>query len=236
MDKIFSLIYKFIKKYTTGAPFIIWAAGGLAVAIFVIIFRHRPEIQFDRLSYVIAISSIWFVASDMAKKKNLFNKHLHFVIDSFFYLATFFLFVYFTGGHKSSLLFVFFFGAISAPLFSTVLETFIFTIFLSAANISIHFLPGDAVDSYSIAASVLQAFFYFIIAGIIKYELAKVEKIEKEKRLMAEKSAEELKKKVVEKTGELIRKNKDLQSFNNATVDRELKMAELKKEINRIKK
>jgi hypothetical protein len=272
MKKILNSILKFLNKYTTGVPFIIWSVGCTAVGVFVIIFRNSPNFQFDKLIYLLAISPIYFIVSDILKKREFFHRRIHFIIDSIFYLTVLSAFVFFTGGYKSDLYFVFFLGVISAPLFGTIAETIIFTVALSSASFYVHYISHYSFHGYELGVIITQSFFYFLIAGVIKFSLEMARRAEAEKRFnletikndlelqVAERTKQlanvnvelEIKVKertselehlragleetVVKRTFELEKKVDELERLNKLTIDRELRMIELKREVAGLKK
>jgi len=278
----FKSIIKIFKDYTSGVPFLLFMAGGIAVGTFLFIFRNHSNFQFDKLISIIIISAFWIVFSDIAKKREMINRRLHFIFDSIAYLLFYSLIIYFTGGYSGGLFFLFFLATISAPLFGTIIETIIFLIALSAVTYFVYifnnFIIGEPVSAYHSGILILQSSLYFIIAGVNKYFLEKIKGDEKEKRTLVEKFAEkcteevkiktqgleeaqkqlknintELEKRVVERTAELEKlknnlekmveertkeleeKVKELERFQSLTIGREMKMIELKKEIEKIK-
>lgn len=275
-------IIKIFKDYTSGFPFLLFVTGGVAVGTFIFIFRNHENFQFDKLAYIVIISAFWVVFSDIAKKRKIINQHLHFVFDSIVYLLLYSSIIYFTGGYEGGLFFLFFLATVSAPLFGTIIETFIFIIFLSATTFFIHsfdhLIKGEIIDNYGTGLILLQIVLYFIIAGVNKYFLERIKTDEQEKRVLIEKFAKEcteevkiktqglkeaqeqlkninielekrvvertaeleelknnLEKRVEERTKELGEKVKELERFQSLMVGREIKMIELKKEVEKLK-
>lgn len=173
MTQLVKKIWTLIDRYTTGVPFIIWGAYGTAIVVFAIIFRNYPGVNFQNLKYILLFSSCWLIVSDIIKKKEIFNPHAHFIVDSLVYLATFSGLVYFTNGMEGHLTFVFALIAVSAPLFGTVIETFMILIWSTFASVGVNALlrykHGTSLDAYHIGVMILVCLFYFVIAGTIKY-------------------------------------------------------------------
>ena len=242
-------------------------------------FRNGEHIDFNKLKYVILISAVWIVGSDILKKRGVLNKTLHFIIDSIVYISLYTSIVYFSGGVVGGLDFVVFLGAVSAPFFGSNLQTVIFLIALGGARYFVFYFNSPEIDAYHGAQISLEVLLYFIMAGVIRYSLVLANKLEIEKRALAEKFVEEckeevkiktrgleeaqkrlenvnveLEKKVTERTAELMKlkenlektveertkelqvKLEELERFHDLTVGREMKMIELKKEIEKLKK
>ncbi len=264
MRKIFKTIADFINEYTSGFVFVLWFVAGLAVAAFIFIFRNEPYIQFDKLKYVIIFSAFWFVFSDIAKKRKFFPKLFNFILDSIVHVPIFGLIIYFTNGFEGGLYFVLFLATISAPLFAGLVEMVIFLVFLSVATFSIFYFTDErAINAYHTGIILLQIIFFFIIAGLNKFLLEKITATEIEEKLLAEKIVKECKEEVRVKTGileENIKKMKEADAileesnkkitelnaglqeklaeserFKDLAVGREIKMMELKREIEKLK-
>jgi hypothetical protein len=228
MKRIFPTIVKFITDHTSGVPFMIWSIGGMAVATFLFVFRDRELIQFDKIIYIIIVSIVWFVVSDIIKKKEVFNKRIYFIIDSIFYLFIFGSIIYLSGGFKSNLFFIFFLSAISIPFFTTSFGTFIFLFFVTILNYLIyHYMNGRTVNLYNTGIIILMGIFYFLVAGMVKFF-----QIEHFKKIEEIKKAEHTKSVLIKK---LHKKIEELERFHRLTIGRELKMIELKKEIKKLK-
>ncbi len=278
MRKLFLAVKKIITEYTSGLPLFLWTIAGIGIGIFIFLFRNHGYINFDKLKYIILISAIWIIGSDILKKRRVLNKTFHFIADSVIYISLYMSIVYFSGGISGGLGFVFFLGAVSAPFFGSNLQTIIFLIALGTARYFIFYLTSLEIDAYYNAKIILEILLYFIMAGVIRFSLMLVNKLEIEKRVQAEKFVEEcreevkiktqgldeaqkqlknvnieLEKKVLERTAELegLKNNlekmveertkeleekvKELERFQGLMVGREIKMIELKKEIEKLK-
>ncbi|MBI4812417.1 hypothetical protein HY798_03195 [Candidatus Falkowbacteria bacterium] len=274
MKNLFLKIIKLFKKYTSGFPLVLWSIGGLSVTVFLFVFRHRENMDFGKLIYVIIVSALWIIFSYIAKKKELIGRRVHFIIDSAAYLSFYSLIVYFSGGYEGGLFFLFFLATISAPLFGTVGELIIFLIILSILTHALHYFidikTGERIGAYHNGVLLLQTVLYFVIAGVNKYFLEKVREGEKKRRIMAEEAAKKCEEDVRIRTKELNEAVKDLKKseenllvtnrqlvdinkqfsftqeklkykveemerFNSLAIGRELKMMELKKEIEGLK-
>lgn len=272
IKKIFDWGVYIIKKYTTGLPFLAWAAMGITMSLFLFLFRKSEFVQFNKIVYVLFFSMIWFVASDMAKKKKIIEGDIHFFIDSAFYLGTFGLLFYFTGGMHGYLFFLFFLIAISAPLFGSLTETLVllFFAFLVAniVNLNVVHEVEAGHDYYYEAGIIFLAFLFHIgIALIIKMfqrdyrlELKTAQDLQEELKARNEALKKEiessfvLQTKLEERTEQLEKIKSNLQQtveeqtkklreeleqnkkINKVTIDRELKMIELKRAIKELKK
>jgi hypothetical protein len=278
MKKIYSIIKKFITEYTSGLPLFLWSIAGIGIAVFVFLFRNNEHINFEKLKYIILISAVWVIASDILKKRAVLNKTFHFIIDSVVYISLYVGIVYFGGGIAGGFSFIFFLGAVSAPFFGSNLQTTLFLIFLGISRFFIYRLTATNIDLYHDFIISLEVLFYFIMAGVIRFSLLEMNKAETEKRLLAEKFIKEcqeavkiktqeleeaqgmmkdinieLEKKVIERpteifnlkenlektvekrTNELQTKLEELKRFHDLTVGREMKMIELKREIEKLK-
>lgn len=278
MKKLFLAVKKIITEYTSGLPLFLWMIAGIGIGLFIFLFRNHAYINFDKLKYIILISAVWIIGSDILKKRRVLNKTFHFITDSVIYISLYMSIVYFSGGILGGLSFVFFLGAVSAPFFGSNLQTIIFLIALGAARYFIFYSTSLEIDAYYNAKIILEILLYFIMAGVIRFSLMLVNKLEMEKRIQAEKFVEEckeevkiktqgldeaqkqlkninieLEKKVLERTAELEglkndlekiveertkeleEKVKELERFQGLMVGREIKMIELKKEIEKLK-
>ena len=207
----------FIKKYTTGVPFVIFLASGALIAVFfttLYLLRAYSHINidtlihvnFDKIKYVIILSAIWFVISDIAKKKQLLPQITHFIFDSAFYLTTFGFIVYFTNGLHGGLFPIFYLSVIGTAIFSSIAELTVFLIVLSAETYVIYFLTETTNDLYHLGVITIYALFYFIVAATIKYFYKIIsEDEEKYKKLLELAEKNETKAKISEeKYSELI--------------------------------
>lgn len=208
----------------------LWIIGGLAVATFIFFFRDYSNIRFDQLKYVIAVSAFWIIFSDIAKKKRLINRRLHFFLDCVAYLSFYGLIVYFTGGYDGGMFFLFFLATISAPLFGTVPEVIIFLIVLSFEtyfiNYQYHLLRGEFLNAYDVGVILLQAVFYFIIAGVNKYFLEEIKSEEMEKRELEIKMMIECQEEVKLKTERLKLTIKKMEDMENQIKNVNVKLEE----------
>ncbi|MBI4812419.1 PAS domain S-box protein [Candidatus Falkowbacteria bacterium] len=186
---MFKSIASIINKHTTGASFVVFAAAGFLVFSFFLILYVLKEsghievslihhIDFQKLWYVIIISAIWFIASDIAKKKKLFSQGVHFFLDGFFYLITFGLIIYFTEGLHAGFFPLFFLAAMAAAVFGTAAQVVVFLIFLSVETYVLYFLTQPLYDLYHIGLLALYVAFYFALATVIKYFYADIKKSE----------------------------------------------------------
>lgn len=271
VKKIFSWGVGLINKHTTGLPFLAWFGMGMVMSIFLFIFRKLDFIQFDKIVYILLFSMIWFVFSDIAKKKKIIEGDMHFFIDSIFYLGTFGSLFYYTHGMDGQLFFLFFLIAISAPLFSSILETITLLFFAFLVTNGINWMvtshAGDIFSYYETGIIFLAFLFHIGVAMVIKLfqndyqkQLQNVLTIQEElaktnERLYLEiKDKEVLHKKIEERTKQLEKIKSNLQQtvedqtkklreeleqnkkINEVTIDRELKMIELKRMIKELKK
>ncbi len=185
-------IPNFIKKYTTGAPFaVFFAAGFLFTLFFIALYLLREfgytdistvhHIDFQKIWYVIIFSGIWFIASDIIKKKGVFPQSVHFFIDGIFYLATFGFIIYYTEGLHAGFYPLFFLAAIAAAIFGNTAQIFIFVALLSVETYALYFLTQKANerDIYHIALLAFYVFFYFFLAWIVQFFYRKVRENEK---------------------------------------------------------
>lgn len=169
-----------IKKYTTGVPFIIFLSSGAFIAIFFLAlyllraYGHIDvdkliHVNFDWMGYLILASAIWFVASDVAKKKRLFLQTTHFIFDSLFYLVVFGLIVYFTKGLHGGLFPIFYLTIIGTAIFSSTSQLAVFLAVLAIETYALYFLTEDVNDFYHFGVITIYVLFYFVVAGMIKY-------------------------------------------------------------------
>ncbi len=207
----------FIKKYTTGVPFMIFlASGALMTAFFIILYTLKVyghididrliHVNFGKIKYVIILSTIWFIISDIAKKKQLFPQIIHFILDSAFYLTAFGLIIYFTSGLHGGLFPIFYLSVIGTAMFSSIAELTVFLIVLSAETYVIYFLTEKINDLYHLGVITVYVLFYFIVAATIKYFYKVIlEDKEKYKKLLELTKESEIKAKInEEKYSELI--------------------------------
>ena len=207
----------FIKKYTTGVPFVIFlASGALMAAFFIILYALKIyshinidtliHVNFKKIGYVIILSTIWFVISDIAKKRRLFSQIIHFILDSAFYLTASGFIIYFTSGLHGGLFPIFYLAVIGTAMFSSIAELTIFLIVLSAETYVIYFLTEKINDLYHLGVITIYALFYFIVAAIIKYFYKTISENEKKYKELFELTKEsEIKAKISEeKYSELI--------------------------------
>lgn len=226
-------LFRLINKYTTGVPFIIWGIYGLAMAVFLIIFRNESFVNFESLKYVLIFSTCWFAVSDIIKKKEITNKRAHFWIDSLAYLAFFSLIFYFTQGLTGELFFIFSLVAISAPLFGSVKDAMILLILAGMCsiwvNIILAFQGRVKFDHYHIGVLILTWLIYFAIGGIIKFfqtnyvkELEHITEYQKnlmEKNRELEVAKTDVEGQVREQTQKLQDQNRSLESTRKAVTN-----------------
>lgn len=222
MKKIYDFFIGVMNKYTTGVPFLIWGFYGLVMAVFLIIFRDYPNVRFEKLLYVLVLSTVWLIASDVTKRRELFNKKIHFIVDSLVYVAIFSAIYYFTGGSRGDLSFIFSLIAVSAPLFGTWIETMILIwasgMVIFGIDLTFAFRGDVSLDHYHIGSMILRILVYFVIAGIIKYfQINYLKELEKAKEFQAtilEKN-KELEKAKASVDDQIREKTKELQEQNN---------------------
>lgn len=142
--------------------------------------RHLEHLHFEKIIYVLGLSAVWFVASDVFKKRRRFSQSVHFIIDSVFYLLTFGFVVYYTGGMHGDFSPIFFLAAISAAIFGTTFQTLVFLIILTIESYFVCILATDNLTAYHLGVTTLYAVFYFIIAGLIRYFYINVKKSREE--------------------------------------------------------
>ncbi len=180
----------FIKKYTTGTPFVVFFVAGFFVGtFFLVLFVLKTlgsidvatihHVDFQKILYVIVFSGIWFVISDILKKKEIFPQPINFFIDSVFYLAAFGLIVYFTKGFHAGFFPLFFLAAMASAVFGTVRQIVVFLVLLGAETYGLFFLTQKENDLYHIGLITLYVLFYFFLAGIVRYFYSEVVNSEK---------------------------------------------------------
>lgn len=199
------------------------------------------------INYAFLILGVYFLFSDLLKRKNLFSREIQFVMDSLAYLVMMAVIITLTGGYDSPIRFLLFFlTAVSSPLYGTFPQASIVILLVSSLNFyfyfSTHFNMHGLVDFNShLSLTALEMAALFATAGIIKTALNFAEKKNKQYEevnenldslIMARTKELQNKKNEVQKSfDELKEKNRQLEIFYKTSVNRELKMIELKNKI-----
>jgi len=213
--------------------------------VFLIIFRNYPYVNFGKLVYVLIFSTVWLIASDITKKKELFNKRVHFIVDSLVYVAIFSAIYYFTGGSRGDLSFIFSLIAVSAPIFGTWIETMLLIWLSGMAVLGINLVfafRGDMpLDHYHVGTLIMRVLVYFVIAGIIKYfQMSYLQQLEKAQKFQddilaknkeLERAKANVDTQIYEKTKELQEQNKHLESSRLITANILQDVTESEKEL-----
>jgi len=234
-------IVEFFVANTSGVPFLLWGVAGLAIIVFIFIFRNEPFIDSSKLLPLLPIASVWFIASDYIKAKKISNPKIHFFFDSVFYVAFFSGIFHLTGEMDGRLFFITLVPAMSAPFFTTFLNSVIFTFFLYSSILVVYFLDGTSVTTYATGIIVLQSVIGLTVVTMIWYFFNNIQQIKNERADFAEKEAT---KKTAElrKTLEILdanrmagkRKLEELEKFQQLVTNREIKMLELKEKISKL--
>ena len=178
IDKKMGFISKFIKKYTTGAPFVFSLISGTIIIAFFLFSEYIRHVDFWAIIYISISFIVWLIVGDIIKKKKIFNQNITFVIDSIFYFVTFGFIVYHTGGMGGYFTPILFWVAIISAVFGTVPQVIVFLIFLSAETYLICFFDKDGWTFNHLILVTFYVIFYFFLAGIVRYFYGEILKSE----------------------------------------------------------
>ncbi len=238
--KYYKKLWVWIEANTSGIPFLLWGIAGAASAVFIILERKELLVDTSKLYPVLALAAIWFIASDIIKKKTGAVGGIHFLFDSIFYTLFFSFLVFQIRGYSNGLFFIGTAPIISAPLFSSLPSGIAFSLLYSI----IFFMAGHLTTGlanlrpYDFGFLALQTTFVITVFSIIKFFLMNLEKSDEGRvdfaRGEVDKRTQELKKTLYDletRDKQLAEKLSELEKFQDLTVGREVKMIELKKQI-----
>lgn len=233
-------MWGFVDANTSGVPFLLWAIAGGVSAVFIISQGKTLLIDLTRMYLIFAVAGVWFIASDVIKKKGQSNPKIHFLFDSIFYTILFSVLIFMVHGYDNGLFFIGILPLISAPLFSNLLGGTIFAFFFSVMIFLSGHLPTGLsnLKSYDIGFLVLQTVFCVVLVAIVRFFMIEIKKADREKLSFAQKEVDK-KTRELRKTFDSLRtqdeqlraRSAELEQFQELMVGRELKMAELKSKL-----
>lgn len=243
IKQLFAPLWGLVNTNTSGVPFILWAIAGASSVGFIFAMREELAVDTEKLYLVLAIALVWFIASDVIKKKSASKNSIHFFFDSVFYIILFSFLIYQAKGYSNGLFFIGVTPLISAPLFAGAMGGILFAFIFSITVFFAGHLPmgTENLTSYDWGFLLLQTIFCMIIVAMISFFISSLKKANAEKISFAQKEVDE-KTKELRKTFDDLREKdiklkeqlEELEKFQEIAVGRELKMIDLKKQLSEL--
>lgn len=119
--------------------------------------------------------SVYFIASDLFKRKKILQPHLHYFLDSIFFVGLMGLIIFNTGGLDSPIRYsLLFLTAVSAPLYGTMTEAVIFMLMVAGFQVFLGYY--DHGFAFQLAYDALDGASWLTAAVIIRLTLNQFEK------------------------------------------------------------
>lgn len=212
--------------------FFIMAAYATLLFLFVIYqeFQHAFDTESYIINSVFMLLGVYFLFSDLLKRKKVLHGSEQFFVDSFFYVSFMGALIMVTGGTNSPIAFpLVFLMAISSPIYGSAMETAIFLFSVLSVYVIFILSSFDSLTNMQIYAKFFEAASLLVAAVILKIKIvsfqtkeAQFQELHRKQELLYEELQEyndKLQETVSQKTKELDDKLKKVIDNNRLLAD-----------------